>query len=151
MDVTGSQKIEAPREHVFNTLLNPESLKNCIPGCESTEFVDFPTGRELKLIISISIPGLKGRHEVFLQTGEVVAPSRVVFIARPSSSVGSIRAFCAIDLTDDPKGTSLNYNANAELDGKIAAIPDLVLNGAVKLGLGQFFKNLEKQASSVPA
>ncbi len=78
MDVSGSQKVKALRPHVFNALLDPEVLKKSVPGCDSAEFVDFPTGRQLKLTVSPSIPGLKGPYNVFLQTGEVVAPSRVV-------------------------------------------------------------------------
>src|SRR6266852_9798849 len=111
MEVSGSQRVKAPRPQVFNALLNPEILKNSVPGCDSAEFVDFPTGRQLKLSISPSIPGLKGPYNVFLQTGEVVAPSRVVLIAQPMSSFGSIKATCTIDLADDSQGTTINYNA----------------------------------------
>ncbi len=151
MEVSGSQKVKAPRPQVFNALLNPEILKNSVPGCDSAEFVDFPTGRQLKLSVSPSIPGLKGPYNVFLQTGEVVAPSRVVLIAEPSSSLGSIKAVCTIDLTDDAAGTNLNYHAHSEMEGKIAATPDMLLKGAIKVALDQFFKNFEKQVSSVPA
>ena len=59
MDFSGSQKILAPRVQVFEALLNPEVIQSCIPGCEAAEFVDFPTGRQLKLTISVNIPGLK--------------------------------------------------------------------------------------------
>lgn len=151
MEITGSQKIKAVRQQVFNALLNPEVLKNCIPGCDSAEFVDFSTGRQLKLTVSPSIPGLKGPYTIFLQTGEVVAPSRVVLIAEPNSSLGSVRATCVTDLTDDAEGTLLSYNAQAAIDGKIAATPEFVLKGAVKVALDQFFKNFEKQVSSVRA
>jgi uncharacterized protein len=151
MEVSGSQKVKAPRPQVFNALLNPEILKNSVPGCDSAEFVDFPTGRQLKLSVSPGIPGLKGPYNVFLQTGEVVAPSRVVLIAEPSSSLGSIKAVCTIDLTDDAAGTNLNYHAHSEMEGKIAATPDMLLKGAIKVALDQFFKNFEKQVSSVPA
>jgi uncharacterized protein len=151
MDVSGNQKVKAPRPQVFNALLDPEVLKNCVPGCEGAEFVDFPTGRQLKLVVSPNIPGLKGPYNVFLQTGEVVAPSRVVLIAEPKSSVGSIKATCIIDLTDDAEGTQLNYSGHAEIEGKIAATPDIVMNGAMKMALGQFFKNFEKQVSTVRA
>jgi uncharacterized protein len=151
MDVSGSQKVKAPRPQVFNALLNPEVLKSSVPGCDSAEFVDFPTGRQLKLTVSPSIPGLKGPYNVFLQTGEVVAPSRVVLIAEPTSSIGSIKATCTIDLTDDEAGTSLNYLAQAEMEGKIAATPDMIVKGAVKVALDQFFKNFEKQVSVVTA
>ncbi len=151
MDVSGSQKVKAPRSQVFESLLNPEILKNSVPGCDSAEFVDFPSGRQLKLTVSPSIPGLKGPYNVFLQTGEVVAPSRVVLIAEPTSSLGSIKATCAIDLTDEATGTHLSYNAHAEMEGKIAATPDMIVKGAVKVALDQFFKNFEKQVSTVRA
>ncbi|HLH61351.1 MAG TPA: SRPBCC domain-containing protein [Ktedonobacteraceae bacterium] len=151
MDVSGNQKVKAPRPQVFQALLNAEVLKHCVPGCESAEFVDFPAGRQLKLVVSPNIPGLKGPYNIFLQTGEVVPPSRVVLIAEPSSAVGTIRATCAIELTDDAEGTLLNYSGHADMEGKIAATPDMVINGAMKMALGQFFKNFEKQVSTVRA
>src|SRR5256714_15528360 len=151
MNISGSQKIKAPRPEVFSALLNPEILQESIPGCESAELVDMAGGQQMKLKISPNIPGLKGPYNVYLQTGEVVAPSRVVLIAEPKSSVGSIKATCIIDLTDDAEGTLLNYSGHAEIEGKIAATPDIVMNGAMKMALGQFFKNFEKQVSTVRA
>ena len=65
--------------------------------------------------------------------------------------MGSIKAIYAIDLTDDYTGTDLHYNANAVMDGKIAATPDLIVKDAVKVALDQFFKNFEKQVSKVTA
>lgn len=151
MDISGSQKVKAPRQQVFAALLNPEILKNSVPGCDSAEFVDSAAGRRIKLTVSPSIPGLKGPYTVFLQTGEVVAPSCIVLIAEPTSSLGSIKATCTIDLTDDATDTNLAYNAHAEMEGKIAATPDIIVKGAVKVGLDQFFKNFEKQVSTIRA
>lgn len=151
MEITGSQKIKASRQQVFNALLNPEVLKNSIPGCDSAEFVDFATGRQLKLTVTPNIPGLSGPYTIFLQTGEVIPPSRVVLIAEPNSSLGSVKAVCTTDLIEGGDGTTLNYNAQATMDGKIAATPEFVLKGAVKLALDQFFKNFEKQVSSIRA
>lgn len=151
MDITGSQKVKAPRPQVFAALLNPDVLKECIPGCESAKLVDTPKGQELKVRISPNIPGLKGPYVVFLQTGEVVAPSRVVLIAEPTSSMGSVKAICTVDLAEDVAVTVLNYNAHAEMEGKIAATPEIILKGAVKVALDQFFKNFEKQVSAIKA
>ena len=147
MDISGSQKITAPREKVFNALLNPDVLKNSVPGCESAEFVDLPTGRQLKLVLTTGLPGFKGPFEILVQTGEVVAPSRVVLSSEPSNSLGSVKAVCTIDLSDDPAGTNLNYNARAELSGKIGAVPDLIMRPAVKGSLDKFFSGFEKQVS----
>ncbi len=154
MDVSGRQKVKAPRPHVFNALLDPEVLKKSVPGCDSAEFVDFPTGRQLKLTVSPSIPGLKGPYNVFLQIGSQSRTPKmdtVVLIAEPTSSIGSIKATCTVELTDEPGVTLLNYNANVSMDGKIAATPDMIINGAMKVALGNFFKNFEKQVSKVTA
>jgi len=35
MDMTSTQRIEAPRETVWAALNDPDVLKRCIPGCES--------------------------------------------------------------------------------------------------------------------
>ena len=125
MNITGSQKIKAPRPQVFSALLNPEVLQESIPGCEHAKLVDMAGGQQLKLKISPNIPGLKGPYIVFLQTGEVVAPSRVVLIAEPKSSMGSIKAICTVDLAEEADGTSLSYNANAEMEAKLP--PRLIL------------------------
>ena len=151
MDFTGSQKINASRPAVFQAILNPEVIKNSIPGCDSAEFVDFPHGRQLKLTITTSIPGIGGPHTIFLKTGQVVPDSLVELITSPSSSMGTIKATCLVDLADDGAGTLLSYNAHADREGKVAAIPELIIKGAVKAGLDQFFKNFEKQASSAHA
>ncbi|HEV2474538.1 MAG TPA: SRPBCC domain-containing protein [Ktedonobacteraceae bacterium] len=148
MDISGNQKVRANRQQVFQALLDPAVLKSSVPGCESAEFVEFPTGRQLKLVVSPNLPGFKGPYNIFLQTGEVIAPSRVVMIAEPTSSFGSVKATCAIDLADDAEGTQLSYKAEAEVSGKIAGVPDIAINTAVKMGLGQFFKNFEKQVSA---
>jgi hypothetical protein len=37
------------------------------------------------------------------------------------------------------------------MEGKIAATPEIILKGAVKVALDQFFKNFEKQVSTVSA
>lgn len=147
MDISGSQKVAAPRDKVFNALLNPEILKNSVPGCESAEFVNFNSGQQLKLVITTSVPGFKGPYDIFVRTGEVVAPSRVVLITEPESSLGSVKATCTVDLSDDPAGTSLSYNAHAEMAGKIGSVPELVLKPAIKGALDKFFSGFEKQVS----
>ncbi|TME06157.1 MAG: hypothetical protein E6I80_14895 [Chloroflexi bacterium] len=55
MNISGSQKVKAPRTQVFTALLNPHVLQESIPGCESAELVDMADGQQLKLKISPNI------------------------------------------------------------------------------------------------
>jgi carbon monoxide dehydrogenase subunit G len=151
MDFSGSQTIKAPRPQVFKALLDAEVIKNSVPGAEAAEYVEYPTGRQIKLTIAVNLPGIKGSHTIFLETGEVVEPSRVTLITEPSSGLGSVKATCTVDLAETADGTLLTYNAHADRTGAVAAIPDLVIKGAAKPALDTFFKNFEKQVSTINA
>ena len=37
MKLEGTHELEAPRERVYQSLVNPEVLQRCIPGCERLE------------------------------------------------------------------------------------------------------------------
>lgn len=149
MDFTGSQKIVASREKVFNALLDPSILKGSVPGCESAGYVNDPhEGRMMKLVITTAIPGFKGPYDIFIKTEDAVSPSHVVLVTEPSSDLGTVKASCAIDLTDDAAGTNLNYATHAELSGKVGAIPEMLIKSSVKGAIDKFFSNFEKQVSS---
>ena len=45
MKLTGSYEIYAPRETVWRTITQPESLKGCIPGCQRLDDVGKVTMR----------------------------------------------------------------------------------------------------------
>lgn len=149
MDFSGSQKIVASREQVFNALLDPAVLKASIPGCESAAYIDDQfDGRMLKLVLTTAVPGFKGPYDIFLKTKDATAPSHLVLVAEPTSDLGSVKAACTVDLSDDPAGTNLSYTTHAELTGKIGAVPELVIKPAVKGALDKFFSSFEKQVSS---
>jgi len=74
-----------------------------------------------------------------------------VLIAEPTSSLGSVKAACTVDLVEEAAATAMSYAAHAELTGKIAATPEFVIKSAVKSALDQFFKNFNKQVSNVTA
>src|SRR5436305_14537777 len=92
MDITGSQKIKVSRQQVFQALLNPEVLKNSIPGCQSAELVDTPIGQQLKVKVSPNFPGMKGPSRAFLRTAEATPPAHRVSITEPTRALGPIKA-----------------------------------------------------------
>lgn len=146
MEISGSHKIKASQQQVFQALLNPAVLKESVPGCSEAEFTEVPwaTGRHIKLVISLNIPGLSGSFNVFIKPEDVIEPSHLVLVSSPSSSVGTINARCVVDLLNEGEVTAVNYVTEATLEGKVAATPEFVIKTAVKSTLDRFFKNLEK-------
>jgi hypothetical protein len=146
MEITGSQKINATQPQVFQALLDPQVLKESIPGCSAAEYTepDWATGRHIKVTISPNIPGFSGSYTVFIQPQDIIEPSHLVLVSTPSSSIGSINARCVVDLSNDGAQTTINYATTATLSGKLAATPEFVIKPTVKGMLDRFFKNLEK-------
>lgn len=146
MEITGTHKVNVPQAQVFQALLNPEVLKESIPGCSAAEYVELPweSGRQIKLTISPNIPGMSGPYTVFVKPEEVVEPSHLVLVSTPSSAIGSIKARCVVDLVNEGEQTTINYATNATLEGKLAATPEFVIKTGVKGALDHFFKHLEK-------
>ncbi|GER87109.1 carbon monoxide dehydrogenase [Dictyobacter vulcani] len=151
MDIAGHQKIKASQQRVFQGILNPEILQQCLPGCQTAEYVDLPEGRQIKILISPNFPGFKGPYTIYLQPTEVVAPSHIVLQAAPSSSIGSIKTLCKIDLAEEGAFTNLVYNASTVLEGKIANTPEFIIKTAVKGAMDHFFKNFEKLIGTTQA
>jgi len=52
MDLTGEERIAAPRDVVWAALNDPEILKQCIPGCQNLEMKS-PT--ELMAVVKVKI------------------------------------------------------------------------------------------------
>jgi uncharacterized protein len=146
MEFSGAHKIKATQEQVFQALLNPAVLKESVPGCSEAEFteVSWATGRHIKLVISLNIPGLSGAYNVFIKPEDIIEPSHLVLTSSPSSAMGTIHARCVVDLGNEGAETAVNYVTEATLEGKVAATPEFVIKTAVKSTIDRFFKNLEK-------
>lgn len=141
MKLSGSYKFHAPSAQVFQAILNPNVLKAAIPGCDSVTYID-PSN--LKVEITTQLPGLKGTYTFTINITRRQDPNFLELQVVRQGRGGSINAISQITLTDEADGALLAYSGNADLGGAIAIADNPIGQGAVKGGLGNFFKNLEK-------
>ena len=141
MKLNGTHKFKASSSQVFNAILNPAVLKECIPGCNSVEYLD---ANRIKANITTPLPGLKGPYGVIINIANRQAPNFLVLQVQRKGTGGSVNAISQISLTDEADGARLTYDADAELSGAIAIANNPIGQGITKNSLGAFFKNLEK-------
>ncbi|GCE49525.1 hypothetical protein EI42_02637 [Thermosporothrix hazakensis] len=141
MKLNGTHKFHAPVDKVFDAILNPQVLQASIPGCESIEYLD---GNRIKANISTPLPGLKGPYGIVINLARVQKPNYIELQVQRSGTGGSVNAVAQIQLTQEPDGTLLSYDANAELAGAVAVANNPIGQGIAKNTLGTIFKNLEK-------
>ncbi len=141
MKLNGTHKFKASSQQVFNAILNTQVLKECIPGCNSVEYLD---ANSIKASIMTPLPGFKGPYGAVIRIAERQEPSMLVLEVQRKGRGGSINATSHINITDEADGALLTYNAAANLEGPIAMADNPLGQGVTRKQLGVFFTNLDK-------
>src|SRR5574340_699770 len=89
MKLNGTHKFKANSWQVFNAIINPSVLQNCIPGCNSVEILD-PT--RIKANITTPLPGLKGPFGVVINMAQRQDPNLLVLEVKRKGTGGTVKA-----------------------------------------------------------
>jgi carbon monoxide dehydrogenase subunit G len=139
MDMSGSQRIEAPRERVWEALNDPEVLKQCIPGCQEIE-KSSPTDMTAKAVLKIG--PVKATFAGKVTLSELDPPNGYTIAGEGQGGVaGFAKGSARVRL--EPEGeaaTVLHYDAKADVGGKIAQLGARLIDGTAKKLAGEFFE-----------
>src|SRR3978361_1814902 len=118
MDMSGTRRIPAPRQRVWEALNDPEVLKASIPGCESLEKL---SDTEMKATAAITIGPISARFTGKVQLTDLNPPTSYNIGGEGQGGVaGFAKGGADVRLSDDGAFTVLNYDVKAQVGGKIA-------------------------------
>src|SRR5262245_20127750 len=107
MDLTGEERIAAPRDAVWKALNDPDVLKGCIPGCESLEKV---SDTELTAIVGIKIGPVKARFNGKVELSNLNPPSSYTISGEGTGGIaGFAKGGADVTLTEEGAETVLAY------------------------------------------
>ena len=137
MEITGSHRIPASRETVWEALNDPDVLRRCIPGCESLEVLDDGT---MTAVVVTKIGPVKARFNGSVAFEDVVPPEGYRIGGEGKGGIaGFAKGSADVNLTEDVDATVLDYKVDVQVGGKIAQLGSrLIVSSARKLS-DQFF------------
>ncbi|MGF9710595.1 SRPBCC family protein [Paenibacillus naphthalenovorans] len=143
MNGSGEISLNAPIDQVWNKLMDPDVLAECIMGCKKLELVE---EGKYRADLTVGIAAVKGKYDATITLADVQAPASYKLIVHGEGGPGFLDAEGQLRLTslDDGK-TALFYSYNAEVGGKVAAIGQRMLGGVAKLIISDFFKKIKKE------
>ena len=142
MDMSGTQRIEAPRETVYAALNDLEVLRQCIPGCETIE----KTGEnDMKAVVKLKIGPMKVSFTGKVTLSDLNPPEGYTITGEGSGGVaGHAKGSAAVKLDADGEATNLSYSVKADIGGKIAQLGARLIDGTAKKLAAEFFTRLNK-------
>lgn len=141
MKLEGSHDIPAPRERVWSAFLDPEILRQAIPGCEKLDAIG---EGEYKATMKIGVAAVKGTFEGKVRLFDLNEPESYKMAVEGSGGPGFIRGETRIALSDHDGGTRVSYTADVQVGGLIAGVGQRMLGGVSKMMADQFFNRMSQ-------
>tara|TARA_B100000029_G_scaffold244352_1_gene241507 strand:- start:140 stop:721 length:582 start_codon:yes stop_codon:yes gene_type:complete len=136
MKLSGSHILSVKKNVVWKALNNPDILKKCIPGCES-----FDKESETSFLVTATnqIGPMNATFSGTVLVSNIKENSSYTLSGEGNSSVGFANGSAEVKLVEEEGKTTLNYEVNIDVGGKIAQLGSRLINGVAKKMSDYFF------------
>lgn len=151
MQMTGEQRIAAPRQKVWEALNDPAVLAQCIPGCQSLE----KDGDDRFIAVAeVKIGPIGARFRGNVQLSDLNPPNGYTITGSGNGGIaGSAKGGAKVRLSDAGDGQTLvSYDVEAEVGGRMAQLGGPIIDATAKNLAGKFFAKFgEVVSGAAPA
>jgi carbon monoxide dehydrogenase subunit G len=142
INLEGNFIFRAPRQEIWEMLMDPEVIARAIPGCEEFR----AEGDDVfKSKLTIGIAAVKGAYAARIALLDKKPPESFTLKVEGTGARGFLNGEVSIRLESQGNETVLHYVAENHIGGQIAAIGQRIIGPAAKVIVRQGFKSLEKQ------
>jgi carbon monoxide dehydrogenase subunit G len=148
MIIEGKFRVKAPIRLLWDTLLDAETLRSCIPGAEKIERLDDKT---YDCVIKQKVGPISVRFK-FKNILSKIEPPNHVEMEGEGEDIGKAGRFTqrtSIDLKENEGGeVEIAYQCNANIVGKLAMFGDRILKTKAKKLEAEFTEALKEKLES---
>jgi carbon monoxide dehydrogenase subunit G len=137
MEMHGELRIPAPRQQVWEKLNDAETLKQCIPGCES---VDKVSDTEFTAKVVARVGPVRATFSGKVMLTDLMPPSSYTISGEGTGGVaGFAKGSAKVSLDDAGTETVLRYGVQAQVGGKLAQIGSRLIDATSRKMADEFF------------
>lgn len=148
MRISGEHRLPVPRDRVWDALLDPAVLARTLPGCRALEV----TGEDAyAATVTAGVGSVRGTYRGRVALTDKQAPTTYRLRAEGAGGPGTIRADATVVLDEHAEGTTIRYDADAEVGGVLGGVGQRMLAGVATRTAGEFFSAVERELVHGPA
>ena len=136
MKLTGSYKLNVKKEVVWKALNDSNILKQCIPGCESFEK---ESDNIFNATATNQIGPMNATFSGTVKLSNIKENQSYTLSGEGQSSVGFANGCANVKLIEENGITTLSYDVQINVGGKIAQLGSRLIDGVVKKMSDYFF------------
>ncbi len=141
MDIHGERQLALPRAQVWAGLFDPEILRQSVPGCES---VVKESETLYRITTVLAIGPVKAKFAGTLTIADATEQRECTLLFEgQGGAAGMAKGSAKVRLEDGAEGTSLRYQADAQISGKLAQVGSRLIEGVAKKLSAAFFDKFE--------
>jgi carbon monoxide dehydrogenase subunit G len=149
MHFEGTTVIRAPRDAVYEFLLDPERVGPCGPGVESIEVID---ATHYRATAKVGIGFISARFQVTLEITDQEPPSRAVVKGHGQAPGTAVDGTAEMRLSEeDATTTRMDWQAEVTIHGAIAGVGARLIEGTANKMVGQSFDCIRARLEEAPA
>ena len=148
MKVEGAYTFPGQPQQVWDLLLDPESLRQCIPGVETlTE-----TGPDhWDAVMKVGVAAIKGTYKGKVAIVDRQPPLNYTLQVEGSGGPGFVKGTAKITLEPSGDSTSVKVEGDGQVGGMLAGVGQRMLPGVAKMLMNQFFECLINKSKVLAA
>lgn len=146
MDMSGEQRIPAPRDVVWQALNDPEILKACIPGCQ--ELVK-SSDTQMSARVVMKVGPVSARFEGAVTLCDLDPPNGYRISGEGQGGVaGFAKGEAQVRLEADGNETILRYEVSAQVGGKLAQLGARLIDATARQMSALFFQRFAQEITA---
>ena len=146
LNFSGAPDVSAPREVVWQKLLDPDFVAASAPGVEKVDRLD---DTHYKVISAFGVGAIKVRFTLDVELSDLRAPEHASMRARGKAPGSAVDVKAAIDLTEPAPGrTVMSWTSESEVSGTVASVGGRLLEGTARKLTEQFWQDFARRVSA---
>jgi carbon monoxide dehydrogenase subunit G len=145
LEFSGSPAIAAPRERVWERLMDPHFVAQSAPGVESVQAID-PT--HFKVISGFGVGSIRVRFTMDVELFDINAGKSAKMRVRGKAPGSAIDVLSNLQVDDAGSGgTQLKWSATSEVSGTVASVGARLMEGTARKLTEQFWTDFAQRVS----
>jgi carbon monoxide dehydrogenase subunit G len=141
MKLSDTREIKADPKVVWDAILNPDVLKECIPGCES---LTGSVAEGYEAVVKQRVGPVSATFTGLVQLSDIVEGKSLKISGEGKGGVaGFAKGGANVSFEPMQGGTRLTYEAEANVGGKIAQLGSRIIDSFAKKLADEFFTRFQ--------